>query len=87
MPFRNRVTEQGILPDEFWMVSAEWRGGHDRRKFHLENLHLTEKAARADWERLTPENHNTQHNRPIEYDAGFVRRPIKHFRCVDTTAE
>lgn len=80
--FRNQVTEKPILPNEFWVVSAEWRGGYDRRKFQLENIHLTQRAAKVDWERLTPENHNAQHNRPADFDAGFVRHDIRHFRVV-----
>lgn len=79
MTFRNRVTEQPPLPSEFWIVSAEWRGGHDSRKFLLENIHTTRKAAQADWERLTPQAHNQAHNKPDNFNAGFVRHSIRHF--------
>lgn len=74
MTFRNRVTEQPLLPDEFWIVSAEWKGGHNNRRIQLENIHTSEKAARADWQRLDPATRT---------ETGFKRHPLRHFRTLE----
>jgi hypothetical protein len=76
---RNNVTEKQVLPNTFWVVTAEWRGGCDDRKIQLENIHFSQKAAFADWERLTKENHNLSYKRDPDYDSGFVRHPIRKF--------
>lgn len=77
----NRVTEQSHpSSDKLWLVSAEWRGGHDRRVIRLHNIYCSEREARADWERLTPENHNRQYGRPLDFDAGFARLPLRVFK-------
>ncbi len=76
----NRVTERGPrVGSALWLVSAEWRGGHDNRVIRLDNIHQTEAAAQADWERLTPENHNAACRHPAWADCGFVRHPIRMF--------
>lgn len=74
MAFRNRVTEQPLLPNEFWVVSAEWKAGHDKRRVQLENIHTTEKAALKDWERIDPESRT---------ETDFKRHPIRHFRTIE----
>jgi hypothetical protein len=79
MADRNLVTEKQLLPKTFWVVSAEWRGGHNQRKIQLENIHFSRKAALADWEKLTKENHNLPYKRAPDYDSGFVRHPIRKF--------
>lgn len=79
MADRNSVTEKPLLPNTFWVVTAEWRGGDNQRKIQLENIHYSEKSALADWERLTKENHNRSYNREPDYDSGFVRHPLRKF--------
>ena len=80
----NRVTEKTRNhARELWIVSAEWHGGHDRRLFRLENVHFSESAARADFNQLTAEKHNTDLGRPADFDSGFKRLPMRHFREVD----
>ena len=71
MADRNRVTERPILPDEFWVVTAQWRGGHNKRPIRLENIHFTEKAARKDWGRLDPAKRE---------ETEFRRHPLRHFK-------
>jgi hypothetical protein len=79
MADRNRVTEKQVLPNTFWVVTTEWRGGHDQRKVQLENIHYSEKAALADWEKQTKEKHNSSYNFELDYDSGFVRHPLRKF--------
>lgn len=79
MADRNSVTEKPILPNTFWVVTTEWRGGHDKRKLQLENIHYSEKAARSDWEKQTKERHNLSYNQEPDYDSGFVRHPLRKF--------
>ena len=79
MADRNNLTEKQLLPNTFWVVTAEWRGGYNDRKIQLENIHFSQKAALADWEKLTKENHNLAHRRAPDYDSGFVRHPIRKF--------
>ncbi len=79
MADRNRVTEKQVLPNTFWVVTTEWRGGHDQRKVQLENIHYSEKAALADWEKQTKEKHNSSYNLELDYDSGFVRHPLRKF--------
>lgn len=74
MAFRNRVTEGSLLPDEFWLVSAEWKGGHNLRRIQLENIHTTEAEAIKDWQRLEPE---------ARTETDFKRHPIRHFRALE----
>ena len=80
MADRNRVVTGTATPSALWLVVAEWRGGHDKQVFSVQNIHTDEKAARADWERLTPENHNVQHGYPADYDAGFKCHPLRCFK-------
>lgn len=79
MSIFNRVTEKPRIGKAMWLVSAEWRGGHDRRLFRLDNLHHSEVEAKADWDRLTLENHNKGLGNAEDFDAGFVRHPIRKF--------
>jgi hypothetical protein len=79
MADRNRVTEKPVLPNTFWVVTTEWRGGHDQRKVQLENIHYSEKAALADWEKQTVERHNLSYGREPDYDSGFERHPLRKF--------
>lgn len=76
----NRVTERPYLSGTIWIVSAEWRGGHDQRVFRLENIHVDASSAHADWERLTPDSHNRALGRADNFDSGFVRHPIRIFQ-------
>jgi len=76
----NRVTEKPRTGGTIWIVSAEWRGGHDQRKFLLENVHRSHAEALVDWERLTPENHARNFGLPPDADRGFVRHPIRVFK-------
>lgn len=78
----NRVTEKPSVPAgaTLWLVSAEWRGGHDGRIIRLQNIHLSEISAREDWERLTPEAHNQKFGFADGEDHGFVRHPMRAFR-------
>ena len=77
----NRVTEKPHpTGPTLWLVSAEWRGGHDKRVIRLHNIYTSESHAQSDWDRLTPERHNEQYGRDADYDAGFVRFPIRVFR-------
>lgn len=79
MADRNIVTEKTILPNTFWVVTAEWRGGHNQRKIQLENIYFSEKAARTNWEKLTKERHNEHYNLAPDYNSGFVRHPLRKF--------
>lgn len=79
MADRNRVTEKQILPNTLWVVTTEWRGGNDQRKIQLENIHYSEKAALADWEKQTEERHNLSYDRDADHDSGFVRHPLRKF--------
>ncbi len=79
MADRNHVTEKQVLPNTFWVVSAEWRGGHNQRKIQLENIHYSQKSALADWEKQTKENNNLSYKRDPDYDSGFVRHPLRKF--------
>lgn len=79
MADRNRVTEKPVLPNTLWVVTAEWRGGHNQRKIQLENVHYSEKSARADWEKQTKEHHNLAYKLDPDYDSGFVRHPLRKF--------
>jgi hypothetical protein len=79
MADRNNVTEKQVLPNTFWVVTSEWRGGHNQRKIQLENIHYSEKAALADWEKQTKEKHNSSYNLELDYDSGFVRHPLRKF--------
>ena len=78
----NSVTEKAAIGPSLWLVSAEWRGGHDRRVFRLSNLHETEAAAKADWDRLTVENHRKSYGQPEDFDPGFARLPLRKFQEV-----
>ena len=82
----NRVTEHAHIPEAatLWLVAAEWRGGHDLRVLRLHNIHLSKSAAVAEWERLTPENHNAQYSFPQGTDRGFIRLPLRQFSEVKT---
>lgn len=79
MADRNSVTEKQILPNTFWVVTSEWRGGHNQRKIQLENIHYSEKSALADWEKQTKEHHNRSYSQDPDYDSGFVRHPLRKF--------
>jgi hypothetical protein len=79
MADRNRVTEKQLLPNTFWAVTTEWRGGNDQRKVQLENIHFSEKAALADWEKQTVERHNLSYGYEPDRDSGFVRHPLRKF--------
>lgn len=81
-PLRNRVTSGDLAGDRLWLVSAEWRAGHDRRRVRLENVYDTEAAAQTKWECLTPEAHNAAYGFPQDFDAGFVRHPIRVFAAM-----
>ncbi|MDR7101432.1 hypothetical protein [Croceicoccus sp. BE223] len=67
------------LPETIWLVVAEWKGGHDRRDFRLINTYTNEKVARAAWDELTPERHNRVCGFPVDFDAGFVRHPMRRY--------
>lgn len=79
MADRNRVTEKQILPNTFWVVTTEWRGGNDQRKIQLENIHYSEKSALADWEKQTKERHNLSYDRDPDHDSGFIRHSLRKF--------
>lgn len=76
----NRVTEKAWSGDRLWLVSAEWRGGHDKRPFKLENIYRDEASAKAAYDYLTTENHNANLGRSADYDSKFVRHPIRVFQ-------
>jgi hypothetical protein len=79
----NRITEKPhpAPNSKMWLVSAEWRGGHDRRIFRLHNIFLDEKSAVVEWEKLTPERFKMFYNKKdADAETTFVRFPI---RCFD----
>ena len=76
----NKVTEKPFLGPQMWLVSAEWRGGHDRRVIRLMNLHDTLAAAETEWDSLTVEAHRRDYSQPADFDPGFLRHPIRMFR-------
>lgn len=51
MKIGNRVTEKPTGA-EIWLVTVNWRGGHDRRVITLENQFTTEAEAEAEAEVL-----------------------------------
>lgn len=69
----NKVTERPATPDEFWIVTQEWDGGHDKRRFRLENTFTTLKAALAEKARLEKNE--------AEFDV-VVQPYIRHFKEV-----
>lgn len=79
----NRVTERPLPARTIWMVSAEWRGGHDMRIFRVDNIYEDEKTARAEWADMTPENHSSAFGLPIGTDGGFKRHPLREYQLRD----
>lgn len=73
------VTEKPFYGSDLWLVSAEWRGGHDRRVIRLQEVFGNKSAAQARWDELTPERHNKLFLKPEGFDAGFIRHQIRHF--------
>lgn len=73
----NSVTERDFIGKTLWLVSASWRGGHDKRNIRLMNIHDNQKDAEADHARLTAEAYNY---------VGFVQHSIRQFREVETNA-
>lgn len=80
----SRITEKDRSPSSLWMVSCEWLGGHDRRRFLLEKLFRDEEGALAAYHELTPERHEALHG--LGFDAGFVRHPIRRYDIVKDSA-
>lgn len=83
----NRVTEQQFAGKDLWIVAAEWRGGHNRRVIRLENIFFSNGEALAAWESQTAENHNMKHGLPADYDAGFVRHPLRQYTLKQADTE
>lgn len=76
----SRITERPhVVSTSLWLVAAEWRGGHDKRVIRLQSIFGSEADAIAAWNALTPENHNIKHGKPVDYDSGFVRLPLRRF--------
>jgi hypothetical protein len=77
----NRVTEKPAPPSggALWLLHTQWRGGHDRRVVSLQKLYLSKSEALKDWEEATPENHNKKLGFPADFDAGFIRHPLRSF--------
>lgn len=76
----NMVTERGPVSGKtLWLVSTEWRGGDDKRRFMLHNVYDDERQAKAEWEAQTAENHNNNYKLPSGFDAGFIRHPLRKF--------
>ena len=76
----NCVTEKPKTKDALWLVSAEWLGGHDKRKFVLENVFKSLEEAEKAWARLTPENHAKSYGYAPNAECGFLRHPIRVFK-------
>ena len=76
----NRVTEKPHPGDTLWLVTADWRGGHNQRTIRLHNIYTNEKEALAEWEQLTAENHNLRCGYLSDFDSGFKRFPIRVFK-------
>ena len=80
----NRVTDKPHpKTNTLYLVTAEWRGGHDRKTIRVHNIFCEKTEALANWEQLTAKNHNKRYGLAPNFDAGFVRLPVRVFYEAD----